>query len=273
MLLGATALFSKVIPLNATDITFWRSVIAFISLGCIVRLIEGDLRLKRRKDYFIAIGLGILMAAHWVTYFAAMQYSSISVGMIALFSFPVITVLLEPFFEGIRLVWQDVVSALVVFLGIFLMVPETSLENEVTLGILVGLLSALLYAFRNLIHRKHFSHYSGSRAMAYQTFVIFLCLCFFVSEEAFTADIPTYAWLLVLGTALTALPHALIAQSLKHLRVKTFSLVACMQPFWGVLLAILILGESPTWQTFVGGIMVISAAIYETVNAQKLHQK
>ena len=273
MLLGATALFSKIIPLSATDITFGRSLIAFIALALIVRMTEGNLKLKTSKDYVIALGLGLLMAAHWVSYFAAMQYSSVSVGMIALFTFPVIAVLLEPFFEGIKLVWQDLVSALVVFVGILLIVPEISLENDVTLGILVGVISAFLYALRNLYHRKYFSHYSGAHAMTYQTLVIFLCLMFFVSDDMFKASADTYLSLLVLGTLLTALPHALIAASLKHLRVKTFSLVACMQPFYGVILAILILDESPTWQTLVGGILVISAAVYETVNAQKLHAK
>ena len=272
-LLGATALFSKIIPLSATDITFGRSIIACLMLVIIVKATGGKLSLKNTKDYLVALLLGVLMAAHWVSYFAAMQYSSISVGMIALFTFPVITVLLEPFFEGIRLVWQDVVSALVVLSGIALIVPEISIDNDITLGILIGIGSAVLYAFRNLIHRKHFSHYSGAHAMAYQTLIIFFSLSFFVSEEIFTASQQTYIWLLVLGTALTAVPHALIAASLKYLRAKTFSLVACMQPFYGVILAVLVLDEQPTWQTFFGGTLVISAAIYETVNAQKLHAK
>ena len=272
-LLGATALFSKIIPLSATDITFGRSIIACLMLVVIVKATGGKLSLRSTKDYLIAILLGVLMAAHWVSYFAAMQYSSISVGMIALFTFPVITVMLEPFFEGIRLVWQDIVSALVVLSGIALIVPEISIDNDITLGILVGIGSAVLYAFRNLIHRKHFSHYSGALAMAYQTLVIFFCLRFFVSDQVFAASQQTYILLLVLGTAFTALPHALIASSLKHLRAKTFSLVACMQPFYGVILAIVVLDEQPTWQTFFGGTLVISAAIYETVNAQKLHSK
>jgi len=38
-------------------------------------------------------------------------------------------------------------------------------------------------------------------------------------------------------------------------------------------MAIIILNEQPTWQTLVGGIIVISAAIYETISAQKLHNK
>jgi drug/metabolite transporter (DMT)-like permease len=273
MLLGATSLFAKLIPLSATDITFGRSLVACLMLVIIVKLTGGKLLLKSGKDYLIALALGLLMAAHWVSYFAAMQYSSISVGIIALFTFPVITVLLEPFFEGIRLVWQDMASACVVLLGIALVVPEISLDNDVTLGIAVGVLSAFLYALRNLFHRKYFSHYSGAHAMAYQTLVIFVCLLFFASENVFQATKETYISLLILGTALTALPHAMIAASLKHLRAKTFSLVACTQPLYGVVLAMLVVNEEPRWQTLVGGILVISAAIYETVNAQKLHSK
>jgi hypothetical protein len=34
-----------------------------------------------------------------------------------------------------------------------------------------------------------------------------------------------------------------------------------------------VLDEQPRWQTLVGGLLVISAAIYETINAQKLHSK
>jgi drug/metabolite transporter (DMT)-like permease len=40
-----------------------------------------------------------------------------------------------------------------------------------------------------------------------------------------------------------------------------------------VILAILVIEETPNWQTIVGGLLVISAAIYETINAQKLHSK
>ncbi|MDP5040080.1 MAG: DMT family transporter, partial [Paraglaciecola sp.] len=170
-------------------------------------------------------------------------------------------------------VWQDLLSAAVVFFGIYLIVPEISMDNDITLGIVVGIGSAFLYAIRNLMMRKYFSHYSGAHSMAYQTLIIVLCLSFFVSPNIVAASQQTYIWLAVLGTLLTALPHTLIATSLKHLRAKTFSLVACMQPLYGVILAILILDEQPTWQTFVGGLLVISAAIYETINAQKLHNK
>jgi drug/metabolite transporter (DMT)-like permease len=271
ILLGATGLFSKLIPLDALDITFGRSIIACIALLFVI-LFQGEkLRLNSLSDYGIAVLLGVIMAAHWVTYFASMQYSSVSVGMIALFTFPVITVLLEPFFEDIKLVWQDILSAVIVVIGIFLIVPETSIGNNVTRGILLGIVSALLYSLRNLLHHKYFKRYSGPQAMAYQTLIISICLVGFVSEDMFTADYTVYLNLVVLGTICTALPHALIAFTLIHLRAKTFSLIACMQPFYGVIFAILVLNETLNLQTLLGGLMVISAAFYETFNMNKLH--
>lgn len=273
ILLGVTALFSRVIPLSALDMTFGRSVVACLCLYCIVKLSGKSLRLHNYRDLGIGILLGVLMAGHWVTYFAAMQYSSVAVGMIALFTFPVITVLLEPFFEGIRLVWQDIVSTLIVLVGIYMIVPDTSLENDVTLGIAVGILSAFLYAIRNLVHRKYFSQYSGAHAMTVQTFIIILCLGFFTSEALYQISLESLVLLVILGSVCTAAPHALIATSLKHLRAKTFSLIACAQPIYGVLFAMVILNEQPTWKTLVGGLLVISAAVYETVNTHKLHQK
>jgi drug/metabolite transporter (DMT)-like permease len=269
MLLGGTALFSQLIALSAVDITFGRSFFGFIMLFIVVKISGDSLKLNNAKDYFIAIGLGIIMAVHWVTYFASMQYATVSVGIIALFTFPVITVLLEPFFENVNIRWQDIVSALVVLLGIWLIVPTVSLSNDVTLGVLIGVFSAFLYAMRNLMHRKYFSHYSGAKAMAYQIMVICPCLIFFISDDMGSMSLNTALLLLLLGTVFTALPHAMVATALKHLRAKTFSLVACMQPFYGIVFAIIVLNETPTWQTLAGGLLVISAAIYETVNAHK----
>ena len=105
--------------------------------------------------------------------------------------------------------------------------------------------------------------------MAWQTLAIIVCLLPF--SELVTHENHYSVWLLLLalGTLFTALPHALVANSLAHLRAKTFSLIACMQPFYGVIFAVILLDESPSWQTLLGGILVTSASIYETVNTHK----
>lgn len=269
VLLGGTALFSQIIPLSAQDITLGRSVFACIALFAFMALSKTSFLLATKKDYIVALVLGLLMAAHWVTYFAAMQYAGVSVGMIALFTFPVITVLIEPLFERTRLVWQDFFSAIIVFAGIALIVPEGSLNNDITLGVMVGVVSAVLYAIRNLGHRHFFSQYSGAKAMAWQILVVCLCMLPMLNSSLLQASDNSWWLLLILGTVFTALPHALIAATLAHLKAKTFSLIACMQPCYGVLLAILLLGESPSWQTYVGGVLITLASVYETVKTHR----
>lgn len=272
LLLGGTAVFSRLIPLSALDITFARSLPAFLLLFLVLKLKGESLRLNSQKDYMVACGLGVIMALHWVTYFASMQYASVSVGIIALFTFPVITVLLEPFFENVKISRHDIGSAVVVLLGIYLIMPNHSFSNDVTLGVIVGVFSAFLYALRNLLHRKHLSHYSGTKTMAYQIMVICPCLIWFVSDDFTEMSTNTLLLLLLLGTVFTALPHAIIATALAHLRAKTFSLIACMQPLYGVMFAVIVLHESPSWQTLIGGFLVVSAAVYETINAHRQYQ-
>ena len=91
------------------------------------------------------------------------------------------------------------------------------------------------------------------------------------SEAIASASTNSWLMLLLLGTVFTALPHALIAASLRHLRAKTFSLIACMQPLYGVFLAIILLNETPGWSALVGGMLITSASVYETLNTHKLH--
>ena len=145
LIFGLTALFSKLIALTALEITLLRSIFTVLIISAIFFWHKNSLKLLILKDYGIVILLGVLLALHWVTYFHAMQVSSVAVGVIALYTFPVMTVFLEPLFHGKRPHIKDVLSALTVLFGIYLLVPEFSLNNETTQGILWGVLSALFF--------------------------------------------------------------------------------------------------------------------------------
>jgi len=223
--------------------------------------------LSKPKDYGIVILLGILLALHWVTYFHAMQVASVAVGVIALYTFPIITVFLEPLFHGERPQIKDIVSAFVVLFGIYLLVPEFSLSNETTLGIFWGVLSALFFALRNIMQGHYFKGYSAKHSLFYQTLVTFIVLLPFSFEAI--PEVTTTQWeqLLILGVFFTAVPHTLFAFSLLNLRTKTVSLVACVQVVYATIFAALLLGEWAELSTVVGGLIVLSAAMYESYTA------
>lgn len=269
LVFGLTALFSKLISLTALEITLLRSIFAALIILAIFVNNNNSLKLSKISDYSIVILLGVLLALHWVTYFHAMQISSVAVGVIALYTFPVITVFLEPLFHGEKPHLKDVVSALAVLMGIYLLVPEFSLSNETTQGILWGILSAFLFALRNIIQGHYFKGYSAKHSLFYQALVTFIVLLPF--SHSVIPDVTSFQWgqLIILGVFFTALPHTLFAFSLLNLKAKTVSLVACMQVVYATIFAAIILGEWFELKTAVGGLIVVSAAMYESYTAAR----
>lgn len=269
LIFGLTALFSKLIALTAVEITLLRSVFAIAAIGIYIKYLKESLRLRSRNDYLIALLLGFFLGTHWVTYFHAMQVSSIAIGIIALYTYPVITVFLEPLFHGQRPHIKDIINALVVLFGIYLLVPEFSIDNQSAQGVFWGVLSAFLFAMRNIVHGRYFSGYPARHALFYQTISVVILLLPFAGDVI--PHVSQFQWiqLIILGIFFTALPHTLFANSLLHLKAKTASLVGCMQVVYGALFAAIFLTELPDWSTIAGGLIVISAAAYETVTSGK----
>ena len=267
LIFGLTALFSKIISLSALEITLLRSIFAALIIFSVFIWKNKSITLSNTKDYGIAILLGVLLALHWVTYFHAMQVSSVAVGVIALYTFPIMTVFLEPLFHGEQPQIKDILSALVVLFGIYLLVPEFSFSNDTTQGILWGSLSALFFALRNIIQGHHFKGYSAKHSLFYQTLVTFLVLLPFSFDVI--PEVTNIQWgqLIILGIFFTAVPHTLFAFSLLNLRAKTVSLVACIQVVYATIFAAVLLGEWAELSTVVGGLIVVSAAMYESYTA------
>ena len=272
LLFGGTALFAKLINLNALDITVYRAAIAGIALLLLLLIQKKNIKLHTRKDYLIALFLGATVGIHWVTYFAGMQMAGVAVGMIAFFTYPVITVFIEPFFHGNKPKLKDLLSAAVVMLGIYLLIPDADFGNDVTLGVLTGIVSAFFFAFRNIIHKRYFSQYSGPQTMFYQTIVASLLLCAFIEVPVMQVSHYDLGLLIVAGVIFTATPHSLFAASLQYLSAATAGLISCLQPLYGTFLAFLLLHEQPSLLTLVGGALVISAAFYETWSVTRKHR-
>jgi len=268
LLFGGTALFSKLIGLPALDITVYRTGVAAIVLFVLLTLQKKQITLVSAKDYGVAILLGVVVGIHWVTYFSGMQMAGITIGIIAFFTYPVITVFLEPLLNRSKInrkpKVKDVVIAFIVLIGIFLLIPEISLGNQVTLGIVTGVVSAFFFALRNILHKNYFSHYSGPHTMLYQTLVACIMLAIFVEVPPMAVTNYDWALILLVGVVFTAMPHALFASSLRHLSATTAGLISCLQPLYGSVLAFLLLNERVNMLTIIGGLLVISAALFET---------
>jgi drug/metabolite transporter (DMT)-like permease len=238
----------------------------------LLTLQKKPIKLHRAKDYVIAILLGVAVGIHWVTYFAGMQLAGITVGMLAFFTYPVITVFLEPLFNKSKPKTKDIISAVVVIFGIYLLIPNVNLGDDITLGVVTGVVSALFFALRNITHKRYFSEYGGPQTMFYQTLVASLMLCAFIEVPITKINDTDLILLLIAGVVFTAMPHSLFAASFKHLSAATAGLISCLQPLYGTILAIIILHERPSVMTLIGGALIVSAACFETWSISRKKQ-
>lgn len=278
MLLGMSGLFAKLIELPALDIIAYRSFLTAILLAVLLKLFKSPIRLRCWRDYRVALVLGVLAAIHWLTYFMSIQMTSVAAGMIVLFTYPVITVLIEPLFRRQLPQIKDIGISLLVLFGISLLFPglwdETPAMSENYIwGIVLGVVSALTFALRNIGIQHYFSGYSGMHGMFYQfvvTSVLFL---------PFVGVLPTgivggdWQLLIICAIFFTAAPHVLFAGSISKVSAKTASLVACLQPLYGTFLGLVLLSEVPSMLTLLGGVIVLCAALFETVQSSKKQKR
>jgi len=269
LLTGLTTLFPKIIKLNAFELIFCRAVITVVVLICFLLISRTSFRIKNRKELFLFLILGFLMAAHWVTFFHSFQVSTVAIAVTAFITHALITVFLEPLFFKSRIYTLDIFLALLVIAGVLLIVPEFSLENKYSSGVAWGILSAFLFSLRNIVQRKYSSNSSSMVIMMYQT--LFVVMFTFPFINFHRADV-FFEWmphLVVLGIFFTALPHTLIIKSLLSLKAKTVSIIAALQPVYAIVFAYFILSETPGLKTLIGGLLVITASVIESININK----
>lgn len=267
-LLSLNGLFAKLIPLDSLSITQLRSVIAVFGFLIFGLLRQRKLRVDSLRQQLGVAFLGILLGFHWVTFFHAMQVSTVAIGMLSLFSFPIMTILLEPFFNKDRLKVNDFFAGVVVLLGIAVMVSQdlSDIRGSVVQGVFWGVVSALLFSFRNLIQKYHFSSVPSDSLMFHQVLTIAIMLIPFIDPPGIS-ELVSIDWgtLLLLGVFSTATAHTLLSYSLKQLAAKSVALIGCLQPLLAAVLAWIVLTESPQMSVVIGGALILSVAMYESV--------
>jgi drug/metabolite transporter (DMT)-like permease len=269
LFISTSGVLGKYIALPAEVIILCRASFASVFIYVFCRVKKVDLKINSKKDFYSFVVSGFFMGAHLITYFIALKLSNVALGMLSLFTFPVITALLEPFFSKQKLNPIHVFLAALVLVGVFILVPELSLENSHLKGILFGILSAFCYSFRNLTLKKHVINYNGSALMLHQMIIVSVLLLpvlFFSDFSNFESQLP----LLVLVALLTtAIGHTMMVNSLKHFSVTTASIIGSIQPIFGIIIAYFFVNEIPSINTFIGGSLILLTVVIESIRSRK----
>ena len=269
LFISTSGVLGKYIAMPSEVIVWFRSAFAMVFLYAFVRFKKIDLKLKSKKHIIPFVISGLFMAGHWITYFYALKLSNVALGMLSLYTFPVMTALLEPLFLKVKFSPIHIFLGLLVLLGIYILAPEFTLGNSQVQGILFGLLSALCYSIRILILKQYVTQYNGTMLMFYQTLIITICLApvlFFMDLSGLQSQFP---YLILIALITTAIGHTMMVHSFKHFSVSTASIISSVQPVFGIILAFIFLNEIPNMNTFIGGSLILATVIIESIRSKK----
>ncbi len=227
-----------------------------------------SLKVNTGQDKLTFFLSALFLGAHWITYFYALKLSSVAIGMLSLFTFPIITAILEPLFSKVKFDPIHIVLGVLVLVGIYFLAPDFDLESSQLKGVLFGLFSAICYAIRTLMLKQHVLVYNGSTLMFYQVLILAIVLLPALPILG-TSEIKTqFPYVIVLALLTTAIGHTMFIHSLKYFQVSTASIISSTQPIFGIIIAFVFLNEIPTWNTFVGGSLIISTVVIESIRSK-----
>lgn len=262
LLFGLAGLFGKWMVQPAVIIVLGRVFFATLFLTAVLLWQKQSIRLHARRDGLVLLLMGVILAAHWVSFFQSIQVSTVAIGLLTVSTFPLFVTFLEPAFFHEPLHRRHVALALITLGGVALVIPNFDLSNNLTQGALWGIFSGFTFAILSLLNRRYVARYPSQVMAWYQdgTAVLVLLPFYFLLRPTFTAQ--DVGLLLLLGVLFTAVAHVLFISGLATVKAQTASIIASLEPVYGIFMAALFLDEIPSTRTLLGGAIILATTLY-----------
>lgn len=268
LLYGLTAILGDLIQLPAVILVWWRVLITSISLLFFIRFGKDLLQLKR-KTAIPLMGIGCLVAIHWICFYGSIKLANASVTLIAMATTSIFTSLLEPWIMKRKIDILEIILGIMIIPGMVLVVQSIDLSMKT--GLLVGFAAAFFAALFGTLNKK----YVDETNPYIITFVelgsawIFISIVFIIGQSYLDLSqfMPQrwqdWMYILILALLCTTLAFILSLRALKHLTAFATNLVINLEPLYGILLAAAILKEYEQLTTnfYIGGGIIIAVVL------------
>jgi drug/metabolite transporter (DMT)-like permease len=268
---GFTAILGKVISLEEVALVWWRLLFTCVSL-LFFKSIWKHIPTYSWSLIFQMMGVGVIVALHWVLFFGSVKYSNVSICLVCMATASLFTSLIEPIIMGYKHKTYEVLLGLLVIPGMFLVV--NFIPSDKIFGVYLGLISALLAAIFSILNKKIIDKEKDLNPIP-MTFIelssglLFLSIIFPLSVQWLgeTPFMPVgwtdIVYLLILALLCTTLGYVLGLKALKHLSAFASNLVVNLEPVYGIILAFLLFQENKeVGSYFYLGVIIILIAVF-----------
>lgn len=265
-LAGFTGILGRLITLNEALLVWYRLLITVLTLW-VLYLIQRKLHRISLAAIARITGVGIIVAMHWVTFYASIKYANVSVALVCFSSIGFFTAILEPIITGKAFDRNELLLGLLVITGIYLIFQ---FDPQFKTGIILGLISAVLASLFPVFNRLLVQQHKPETVTLYQLSGGFLFLTIglpfylhYIPTKQIMPTVTDWGWLLVLGWFCTVWAFNLSMNALKKISAFTVNLTYNLEPLYGIALAFIIYREDKNLSgKFYIGLLLIAVAVF-----------
>ncbi len=278
-LFGFTAILGEVIQLHPLVLTWWRVILASIFFFFIPSLI-GRIRAISTRLIRIYFGIGMLVALHWLTFYAAIKASNASITLVCLATTTFFTALIEPAVMKQKVSSLQLGLGLAILPGMILIVDSTG--NQYIWGIVLGISSAVLAASFGALNKRWMGDQDPISItlieMVAATALLTVCLPFIFTSSSEIQFLPSkldWVYLIILAIICTNIAYLLALRALRHLTAYTTALTINLEPLYGIILAAILLGQHNDLNArfYFGAAIILLAVIGYPILSKKLKKR
>ena len=262
---GFTAVLGALISLEAIPLVWYRMLLATLIIFVFLKFKKEKLKFSMKTLGGFALA-GIIIALHWLTFFGAIKASNVSVTLAVLSTGAFFASLLEPLLYGRKIILYEVLFGLIVIVGLYIIFD---VEASYTLGIILALCSAFLSALFSVINGKFVLKNKASAISFYELMfgvlgiTIYLAISGKFDVEFFTVSAHDWIYLIILASACTAYAFIASIHVMKWISPYTVMLTINMEPVYGIILALIVLGDSENMspQFYYGAVIILLTVV------------
>ena len=275
LIFGTIGIIVKFIPLDASEIAFYRSILALLVISLYFIIKKEKIKFNEKKSTLILLLLsGIGIGLNWIFLFESYDYTSLSISTICNYFAPIIVMVLSPIILKEKISLKQVICLIIAVVGLILIVGafEFKKDSNNLIGIILSLLAACLYAVVILINKK-INFVDGIQRTFFQFLSLAIILLpytlFTTGFNVFKLSLTNLLWLLLLGVVHTGIAYCMYFTSIKDMSGQKISILSFIDPVTSIMLAFFIFNDQLTGFQLVGALLILFATIFSEIPLKK----
>ncbi|MBD3171463.1 EamA family transporter [Candidatus Bathyarchaeota archaeon] len=248
----------------ALTIASYRMVISVLILFPFFIKNHGPERLRKHGTSHLLrlFGVGIVLALHFASWITSLSFTTVASSVIFVHIDPIFVAIISHFFLGDRLTKRALIGIIISFTGIVIIAlgDASSLSSTLTgdLLALVGGVMLGIYILGGRVYRK--SHDLVTYVTpVYSVAAATLLIMSLATDTKLTGyPIRTFGFFFLIALIPMIFGHTLYNWALRYLSASVVSVSLLGEPVGASILAYLLLGETPSIYTIIGGFITLT---------------